>query len=106
MKSDGQQKQPLIPPQEYEWQRGGGEDGGRCCEERQEGREKQENSGTRQRAARQAVGLTQQGGSFNKHELEPGAIECYNRKLMQMRADLMKKRGGVGWLKGGGFKCL
>lgn len=73
-----------------------------CCEERQERREKQENSGTRQRAARQAVGLTQQGGSFNKHELEPGAIECYNRKLMQMRADLMKKRGGVGWLKGWG----
>lgn len=97
MKSDGQQKQPLIPPQEYEWQRRRGWGG---CEERQERREKQESSGTRQRAARQAVGLTQQGGSFNKHELEPGAIECYNRKLMQMRADLMKKRGGVGWLKG------
>lgn len=37
------------------------------------------------------MGLTQQDGSFNKHELQPSAIECYNRKLMQMRADLMKK---------------
>lgn len=44
--------------------------------------------------AGQAVGLTQQEGLFNKHELEPSAIECYNRKLMQMRADLMTKWSG------------
>lgn len=56
-------------------------------------RAKQENSRTRQRAG-QAVGLTQQEGLFNKHELEPSAIECYNGKLMQMRADLMTKWSG------------
>lgn len=39
-----------------------------------------------------AAGLTQQGGSFNKHELDPAAIESYHRKLMQTRADLMKSR--------------
>lgn len=37
-------------------------------------REKQENSRTRQRAG-QAVGLTKEEDSFNKHELEPSAIE-------------------------------
>lgn len=39
---------------------------------------------------------TQRVGSFNKHELEPAAIERYNGKLMQMRADLMKKRKAEG----------
>lgn len=48
---------------------------------------------TRWRAG-QAVGLTQQEGLFNKHELEPSAIECYNAKLMQMRAELMTKWSG------------
>lgn len=49
------------------------------------------NSGRRQGAGG-AAGLPQQGGSFNKHELEPAAIESYHRKLTQTRADLMKKR--------------
>lgn len=57
---------------------------------------KEENRRTRQRAG-QAVGQTQQEGLFNKHELEPSAIECYNGKLMQMRGDLMTKWSG--WRK-------
>lgn len=102
MKSDGQQKQPLIPPQRNK-KRGGKGEGGLARQPQREGRRegesarreraKQENSRTRQRAG-QAVGLTQQEGSFNKHELEPSAIECYNGKLMQMRADLMTKWSG------------
>lgn len=43
------------------------------------------------------MGQTQQEGLFNKHELEPSAIECYNGKLMQMRGDLMTKWSG--WRK-------
>lgn len=82
---------------------------------------KTERSGTRQRAG-QAVWLTQQDGLFNIHELDPSAIECYNEKLMQMRADLMTKWSGYRKKKkregeeikeemeGGGegtlFKCL
>lgn len=48
------------------------------------------NRRTRQRAA----GLTQQEAVFNKHELEPNAIELHNSKLMQMRGDLMTKWSG------------
>lgn len=102
MKSDGQQKQPLIPPQRNK-RRGGKGEGGLARQPQSEGsregemarreRAKQENSRTRPRAG-QAVGLTQQEGSFNKHELEPSAIECYNGKLMQMRSDLMTKWSG------------
>lgn len=66
-------------------------------ERERDGKERKSKSkkieGTRQRAG-QAVGLAQQAGSFNKHEPEPSAIECYNRKLMQMRADLMTKWSG------------
>lgn len=103
MKSDGQQKQPLIPPQRNKKREGRKGEGGLARQPQRGGRRegemvrreraRQENSGTRQRAG-QAVGLTQQEGSFNKHELEPSAIECYNRKLMQMRADLMTKWSG------------
>lgn len=103
MKSDGQQKQPLIPSQRNKKRGGGRERAGERVKPQGEGRREgeterreraeQENSRTRQRAG-QAVGLTQQEGSFNKHELEPSAIECYNGRLMQMRADLMTKWSG------------
>lgn len=84
MKSDGQQKQPLIPPQWNKKTRGGerGQAMMQNHRENEEERERprgekeqsQENRRTRQRAG-QAVGLTQQEGLFNKHELEPSAIE-------------------------------
>lgn len=88
MKSDGQQKQPLIPPQECGWRRrrrweegwgprkkGGG--GG-------EGEGKQENSRTRQRHNKEAHLINM---SWSSAQLSATA-----EKLMQMRDDLMKKR--------------
>lgn len=102
MKSDGQQKQPLIPPQEYGWRRWqGGVGGTREGSRRRRGREgegKQENSRTKQAA-------TQQGGSFNKHELELGAIERYGRKAYanERRPNEEKReRREAGWGEGGG----
>lgn len=93
MKSDGQQKQPLIPPQRNKRRGGRGRPSQHANRRERDDKKKENNNRTRQRAG-QAVGLTQQEGLFNKHELEPSAIECYNGKLMQMRADLMTKWSG------------
>lgn len=78
--------------------RWGGDHGRKWEEGGREGEGKQENSRTKQPA-------TQQGGSFNKHELELDAIERYGRKAYanERRPNEEKReRREAGWGEGGG----
>lgn len=88
MKSDGQQKQPLIPPQEYGWWRWRGGGG--------PGKEVGGGEGGREKENRRTVGRSRQRHNKEAHLINmswsSAQLSATAEKLMQMRDDLMKKR--------------